>query len=40
MGRFGGSRGLETAPRPRQTGGETTKLLDRFSLDLTEQAAQ
>ena len=40
MGRFGG-RGLETPPRPRQIGsGETTRLLDRFSLDLTEQAAR
>ena len=34
------TRALETARKPKQGGGEMTKLLDRFSVDLTERAAE
>lgn len=33
------TRALETCRKPKQGGGEMTKLLDRFSVDLTERAA-
>lgn len=33
------TRALETARKPKQGGGEMTKLLDKFSQDLTEKAA-
>lgn len=33
-------RALEASRKPKQGGGEMTKLLDRFSVDLTERAAE